>query len=95
MNFQHINWKAPRSRTEQQWTVYPHSKGDNKIIIQSDNKIACIWLDENKIQVSKSSSSGYTNIGMLRGVKSIDLPVTVLEQFKALTPTGKTVLLVG
>ena len=93
-NFQNIAFKAPRCHSVQEWTVYPHSQGDTQILFQSDNKIAMVYLDKFKIQISKASKTGYTRASDLIGRPLIDCPVEVLEQLKALKPTGKVVRLV-
>ena len=93
----HVTYKMPRARKESRFTVYPFSKGDLKIQLQSDNHCMIVLVERGKTLVSKRFAQ-YPTFAACHpghGGKVIDTPKEIQEQVEEImkTPTGRIVTL--
>lgn len=87
--------KFPGMRKDQEWTVYPFEANPEYHLIQSSVRIAHINMKDHTAMLSKHVSSGAYNhhLSPLLGAKKVQCPQEIIEQLKALKPTGKQVLI--
>jgi len=102
MSASYVNFKMPRARTESAFIVYPFTKDDKCIKLQSDNHCIMVFIsgtNEGHSLVSKRFNQ-YPRFEFClpqNGGKCIKTPDTITEQLKPILeePTGHTVTLVG
>lgn len=102
MSASHVTYKMPRARKVSEFTVYPFTKDDNSIKLQSDNH--CI------IVFHAGTNAGYMLVSPrfnqypifaacipANGGKCHPTPDAITKQIAEIrkAPTGHTVLLVG
>jgi len=102
MSASYVNFKMPRARTESAFIVYPFTKDDSQIKLQSDNHCIIVIIS-GKLQGQMFVSKRFNQYPRFEfclpqnGGKKLATPDTITEQLKPIlaAPTGHTVLLVG
>lgn len=102
MSASYINYKMPRARTISDFIVYPFTKDDTQIKLQSDNHciIVIISGDQSGHMFVSKRFNQYPRFEFCaprNGGKKVATPATITEQLTPIlaAPTGHTVLLVG
>ena len=102
MSASHVSYKMPRARTISEFTVYPFTKDDNSIKLQSDNHCIIVYHVgplAGYMLVSKRFNQYpiFAACMPAHGGKCIPTPDAITQQVTEIrkAPTGHTVLLVG
>ena len=90
----YVDVKLPRTKLTSM-IVYPNDATDTVFKLQSERRMVSVDVVSGKMVYSKSGAqySNFMSLMKLRGAKTIDAPTELIEQLKALKPTGKTVTL--
>jgi len=92
--FQKVTGKFKGMRKTVDWTVYPHSEGDEEIIIQTKRYIARVNLKTGKAMLSKAGKSLFMGLSPALGAREVEAPKDIVKQLKDLNATGPQVRLI-
>ena len=100
MTASNIMYKMPRARTVSEFTVYPFTKDDSQIKLQSDNHCIVVMVSgplEGKSFLSKRFNQypRFEYCTPALGGRMVDTPATITEQLTPILaePTGRVVSL--
>ena len=84
--FRSITAKIGSMRKAKSFVIYPsNSDGENKVKIQSDNRIAMVMMDTGMVVVSngKGGHQGFDKLMPWNGAKHYECPQSVIDDINA------------